>query len=130
MSDLRIVCTSFWRHALFVNDWFVMCCVLRYSGSKAVVAGLEGEDFVGNGVCESDAAGVQMEPGIFPVFCPYASASPVQLVSEDGSAEAQDMGRVDPELVGASCVGMEEDVCRTVFVDCQHFIFRLGRLSL
>ena len=65
------------------------------------------EGFTSGRMSESDAAGMQMKPGIFPVFCPYASASAVQEVAKYRATEAQDMGRVDTELVGASCMGME-----------------------
>ena len=90
----------------------------------------ERERFSCCGVGECDGVGVEVEPYVGRHFCPDVSAASVQEVSEDRSAEAERVGRVDTELVGAAGVRMKQDVGASVFARRYGFIFCQGGFAL
>ena len=77
---------------------------------------------------ESEAESVETETT--RMLCHIYVVCSIQQVTDDGAVKTKCVGAVDPQLVGASCVRVQEQVGCAVCVDSDGLVFCMRRLTL
>ena len=122
-----------------------MLIIRGLSATLVVVAEFprcECQFFAGGRVPERDAQGMQVQsacrgarrPALWRSSLQYADLrggpATVKEVAEDRASQAEGVGAVDAELVGAACMRVKQQVCRAVGIHLNDFVVCMGCFAL